>query len=98
MSPTENKRLLVRQAKAVCRALGTDQKAALEIAGKSPINAVLMLQLPVFLDAFRPIMVCRFSRFGATANVAIDDCRESLRSYLTTHGLTAGIEAMRVTA
>jgi len=103
MNASQNRELLKRQAYAVCKALNlSGGKVTVDAVTTNGVpmrgEATLVLCLPVFGVPGRHALECRFHRASLTKDMAVNECRESLRSYLTTHGLTAGLEALRVTA
>lgn len=91
-----NKARLVRQAKAVCRALGLSDGVTVKLGeGNDGPFAALVMWLPVFGVPGQTSLECRFARSARYEDAAIDACREALVTYLARHGLMAGADAMR---
>lgn len=95
MNANQNRQLLVRQLRAVCNAVNRDGVRLLLDVGSGSLADGGGAMMRVTIDG---VVTCKFYRYGAANYDFINECRECVCAALAACGLTAGLDALRVTA
>jgi len=97
VSANQNRQLLVRQLRAVCKAVNRidgGSRLTLDVVSGGLVDGGGSM-LRVTIDG---VVVCKFYRYGKADGEHIDVCREWVCAALAARGMTAGLDALRVTA